>query len=160
MGRIGPLQMQDWYRGLIKTARLLSRYTDAEVVIISAVQVASEDSEADAYLRVLQHLGVPSDRIRVIRKGYETIEQLTVARELMETERRELVIISTFLHYPRVRWIARGLRATHHAAFGLPRPTEAVTDILLAVLFPLIDLAGGRAWFMHMVQRRRMAGKH
>src|SRR3989338_5995906 len=79
-GRIGPMEMQDWYRGLIKTEQLLSRYRDAEIFVISAVRVAGEDSEADSYLRVLKKIGVPSERIRVIRKGYETIEQMGIAR--------------------------------------------------------------------------------
>ena len=124
------------------------------------MQVAGEDSEADSYLWALHKIGVPSERIRVIRKGYETVEQLTVARDIRETEHKELVVISTFLHYPRVRWIARGLQATHHSVVGVPHPAEALTDILLTVLFPLIDMLGGRARFVKLVRRRRMAGKH
>jgi hypothetical protein len=135
--------------------------TDGSIVyIISNLQVEGYEHEADTYVSALWELGVPPNRYVVIREGLETIEQLHCANELAWGNK--LVVVSTMLHYPRVRWICwwDGIKAEHHVAWGIPRPAEALRDIAQWILFPLIDVLGLRDPFKTWTRGRRKAGKH
>lgn len=160
--RVGPRTRQDWYCGLIKAHELLQADPSAKILVISNVHVAGRPHEATVYAEALQEFGVSNGDVVVIRQAQETIEQLHLAAGIAQKLKKELVIISTWLHYPRVRWICwwDGIAATHHAAFGIPRPGEAIRDVALWVIFPLVDLFGKRELFLKKVEERRLKGVH
>jgi hypothetical protein len=110
------------------------------------------------YLSTLRRLGVNDKDIIVIEKTHETVEQIEIVTEYAKENNAKLIIISTFLHYLRVRWLCRGFVVEHHGAFGIPRPREAVTDIILTLIFPVIDLIGKKKWFSEKVGMRRVKG--
>ncbi|HWB33881.1 MAG TPA: ElyC/SanA/YdcF family protein [Candidatus Paceibacterota bacterium] len=159
-GRYGPRAWQDWYRGLLKARNILSASPDSCILVISAVHITGEKSEEELYVKALEELGVKRGKLVVIRKAQETIEQIRIAVDMGRSLGLQPVFISTWLHYPRVRWLCRGMQARHVVAWGIPRPREAITDVVLAFLFPVIDLAGKREWFLNRVTKRRMMGKH
>ncbi len=156
-GRIGPERFQDWYRCVEKALYLSSAMFPSRILIVSAFRASGGESEVEIYRRVFSELGA-SD-IGVIEKGYETTEQIDeIFKEAQATNSRP-VIVSTFLHYPRVRWICRGKKAVHRVAFGIPRPAEAITDIVSMILFPILDKTGIVPFFKRAVRKRRKKGK-
>ncbi|OGZ43903.1 MAG: hypothetical protein A3J55_00525 [Candidatus Ryanbacteria bacterium RIFCSPHIGHO2_02_FULL_45_17b] len=163
-GRIGPTRWQDWFRGLRRAVTIAKVIPNAEILILSNVRVANQPHEADLYSEALAEMGVIS--FRVIRECYETIEQINYSIDLAIQERKNLIFVSTFLHYLRVEWLIlthpdrKLVEVKHYSVLGIPRPKEALTDIVLTVLFPLIDLVGGRQWFLRAVNSRRLTGKH
>lgn len=165
-GRIGPDKWQDWYRGIKKVVSIAKHKVVSDLLILSNAQYTNQLHEADLYIGVLAKLGATTDvNIRVIRECYETTEQVNRSFELAVGEKKELVFVSTFSHYPRVQWLiwryknAVPVKVRHCIVFGVPRPREMITDIALAVLFPLIDIFGGRQWFLEAVNKRRIKGK-
>lgn len=167
-GRILPEEWQDWYRG-IKKAVSIARQSEkgsVEVLVLSDAKYYGQPHEADLYYRALTKLGATIYvNIRIIREGYETIEQVNRSFELAAEEGKELIFVSTFFHYPRVQWLIWRCKTTvpvkvrHCVAVGIPRPREAITDIILTLLFPLIDIFGGRRFFLKAVNKRRLKGK-
>ena len=158
-GRIGSKEGQDWYRGLV-IARNMQRDIGGRILVLSNVQIAGEEHEADLYAEALKELGVKDEYIVVVKEAQETVEQIKIAKEIADRADEKLIVISAFLHYPRVRYLCRGLGVAHRIVFGIPRPREAVTDIILTFLFPVIDLLGLREKFLEKVQNRRIGGKH
>lgn len=161
-GRYGPVEKQDWYRVLAKASALLKSYRPARILLISAAHIAGEESEIEASLRVLAKLGVSRSDIFVIRRAQETIERVEIAAKFAKLENVKMIIVSTFLHYLRVRYLCRGLGAEHYAAFGIPRPQDLFWNIALTFAFPIIDTwpwGNGRQWFREKVKARRESGK-
>ena len=160
--RIGPRKEQDWYRGLVKAQQLRdTRYPGAKFLLVTAVTIDG-NNEGGIYYEAMLELGIdPEDIIRA-NKAYETIEQLHICRDIAAERGSKLVLVSTWLHYLRVRWICMndGVRATHYVAFGIPRPREALRDIIATFLFPAIDLLGVRERLLRRVQERRQRGEH
>jgi len=165
-GRIGPRRFQDWYRGAVKAREYLGKYHPARILVLSDVHVNGEKHEADLYHKALTDAGVEEHGIEVIKEEQETIGQIDRLYKIAEEENAKLVIISTFLHYLRVAWLVWRKRTyrsglvevTHRAAFGIPRPREVITDVILWFVFPVIDLLGGRLWFQRKVSGRRVSG--
>jgi hypothetical protein len=161
-GRIGPKKFQDWYRGCVKAVKiekkLLANGDSVKIAVVSAVHIKDKPAEADFIFSALEELGAKN--IHIDLKSYETIGELEAVQEIAIKENAELIIISTFGHYLRVRWLARKISAKHFVAFGIPRPKELITDIILTFLFPIIDLLGKRDWFRKKVESRRENGKH
>lgn len=163
-GRIGPIMLQDWFQGLRRAVLIARLLPKTEILVLSNLKVSGQPHEADVYTEALTKLGAIN--IRVIRECYETIEQINRSFELAVEEKKDLMFISTFLHYLRVQWLIwrhpKNMRVSvkHCAVFGIPRPREALTDIILAFLFPFIDLFGVRRWFLKVVNQRRLSGKH
>ena len=159
-GRIGPEKFQDWFRGLKKAVSIAIK-SDGEVLVISNAQYTNQSHESDLYCKALTKLS--QVRHRVIRDGRETIEQVDLSFKLAKEEKKELVFVSTFFHYPRVQWLIwrckSASKVSHYISFGIPRPREMLTDIALAFLFPLIDILGGRQLFIRAVNKRRIEGK-
>lgn len=160
-GRIGNKEMQDWYQGLVLAKSLLNRYqSDSKILVLTALQVKGEKSEQEMYLSTLFKLGIKKDDIIVVNMGIETIEQVEGAITIAQEHNAELVIISVFLHYPRVRWLSRGHKEIYHKiVWGIPRPREVVTDLILMFIFPAIDMLGLKMWFLKNLKERRSGGK-
>src|SRR3989344_2864013 len=132
-GRIGPEKFQDWFRGLKKAVSIAIK-SDGEILVISDAQYTNQSHESDLYCKALAKLS--QIRHRVIRNGRETTEQVDLSFKLAEVEKKELVFISTFFHYPRVQlliWRCKSkklkVRVSHYISFGIPRPREMLTDI-------------------------------
>jgi hypothetical protein len=132
------------------------------VLVLSDVQIKGGRHEADTYAETLKELGCQN--LKVIRKGKETMGQIDFIRKAAGALAEkipgvELILISSFLHHWRVQRLARGLKATHITTWGMPIPTNALTDIFLTLLFPIIDKLGGREWFRDLAVKRRASGK-
>ncbi|MBA3789029.1 YdcF family protein [Patescibacteria group bacterium] len=159
-GRIGPPQMQDWYGSLNTCLSLLKKYEPSKILILSSFQAAGELSEIEWYQWALEDLSIPSEDVLYISQAKETSEQIEIASSLAKEQDAELIIISTFLHYPRAQWLCRGKGFRHCVGWGIPRPKEALTDIVLTFVFPVLDLLGQKEWFKNKVATRRGRGKH
>ena len=157
-GRLGPVELQDWYQGVKKAVSLLKQIPDSKILIVSDVHIDGEEHEADIYVRALRGLGVGGEDMVVVKDCYETIGQVDMIKKIAKEQSYKLIFISTFLHFPRVWLLARGMNVKHYLALGLPRPREAITDIILSFLFPIIDVLGGRVWFQKKVLHRRKEG--
>lgn len=166
-GRVGPEKWQDWYQGVKKAVSIAKRLgIRTEILILSNAQYTGQPHEADLYRKAIDKLGRIGVNLRIMRKGQETIEQVKKSFYLAIKEDKNLIFVSTFFHYPRVQWLIwryrhniAAARVKHRIAFGIPRPREMLTDIVLALLFPLIDIFGGRQFFLKAVNRRRIKGK-
>lgn len=158
-GRLGPVQLQDWYQGVKKAVTLFRRTPNSTVLVISNVHIQEEEHEADIYKKTLSKFNIHDENLLVVKDCYETIGQIDMIKKIAKEQSYKLIFISTFLHFPRVWWLARGMNVKHCVAFGLPRPREAITDIILSFLFPIIDVLGGRVWFQEKVVGRREEGK-
>ncbi len=167
-GRIGPLEWQDWYLQLVRTVSL-SCEMSAGILVISDVHIDGAEHEAYYYCDVLYQLGCSpcSDFTKLeagqyidLRECQETIGQMERVKEICHEYGFNPIFVSTWFHYFRVRWLTRGMKATHYVSFGLPRLLEAITDMILTFAFPVIDLAGKRRWFQEKIVGRRESGKH
>jgi vancomycin permeability regulator SanA len=160
-GRVGPRTLQDSYKLCKKAAELYKQEPGSKVVIITGFKTKQEGFEAAWYVDVLTTLGVSMDDMVLKLHGVETIEQLEIAKVFSDEAYPDFFVISTALHYPRVRYLCArmGLQARFKIVYGLPRPKEAITDALLIFLFPVIDLLGFRKKFQNAVIARRAKGK-
>jgi len=152
-GRFGPKSWQDWYRGC-KAAVALALGHDASILVASAFETEGTP-ETEFYREILEGMGATD--VVVIKEGLETIGQLDAA--FKAAAGRGLVVVSSVFHFPRVWWLCRGKSVRHRVVWGIPRPSEAIVDILLAILFPLIDFFGWRDKFQKRSEGRRVAGK-
>lgn len=165
-GRIGSRELQDWLLLCKKAALLQSSYRsvgrDSRILILSAFRaIGSTVSEADYYERALACYGVEKSEIQEAQCTYETIGELEYALHLAEKEHARLVIIVTFLHFPRVWWLTCGKNKVDcQIVFGIPRPEEAFTDMVGMILFPIIDLLGFRKTWQRYIRDRRIQGIH
>ena len=128
-GRVGSVYLQDWYQGVKKAVGLLKKIPNSKILIVSDVHIDGEEHEADIYVRALRGLGVRGEDMIVVKDCYETIGQIDIIKRMAKEHKARLIFVSTFMHYPRVRWLTTGMKAKHYVAFGIPRPREAVTDV-------------------------------
>lgn len=161
-GRIGKKHQQDWFRGIEKAVILHYIIPESEILVLSDVHVSEQVHEAEIYTETLTNMGVKS--FRVIRECYETISQVNKAIDIANCEDKNLIFVSTWLHYPRVEWLIKNKKKLvsikHFSVIGIPRPKEAVTDIILTILFPLIDMCDYHKWWLDKINERRKQGKH
>ncbi len=158
-GRYGPHHHQDWVRACGIAAKEVAQNPEAEILVVDGFQAQRQASDLELYCKELVRLKVDPERIRTINQGNETVAQLEIVEEQATKEKARVLLISTFLHYLRVRWLCRGLGYEHRVAWGIPRPREAVTDIILMFIFPILDLLDLRPWFQRQVTGRREDGK-
>ncbi len=168
-GRTGKDEDQDWYHVLKCAIQSIAANPHSTLVIPSAFKCADGSKESEFYretsLVIATSLGIPDmeKRILVLEKGTETIGQLHALKELLrENENSQLLIVSTFLHTWRIRYLCwkDNVKATHKIGswLGFPRWAEACTDIVFTFLFPLIDSCGLRKKFLAFVESRRAKG--
>lgn len=156
-GRIGDECEQDWYRGCFEAVLLEKQNRDSTIVVVSNV-TDNDFSEPDKYAETLQKMGARS--ITMVREAFETVRQIEVIERIERIVQEEgFIIVSTWTHYLRVRWLCRGKGWRHVVVGGIPRPREIVTDAILTFAYPLIELLGGRDWYLSWVEGRRGQGK-
>ncbi len=153
-GRVGPEEWQDWYRGCVRAVALASEQ-DAPILVPSAFKIGDGISEAGFYRIVLKKTGAAD--VEAVDEGLETIGQLEAV--FKAATGKKLIVVSSILHFPRVWWLCRGKGAQHSVIWGIPRPSEAITDLVLAFIFPFIDVFGLKDEFQKRSVRRRETGK-
>ena len=160
IGRIGPKEKQDWFRGLLKARDLIANLPGSKILIISNVFFPNGDNEADVYINNLKELGVTEEKIIIVRNNFETIGQIETAKKIMNEKKEKMIVISTWLHYLRVRYLFSNCHPIkHYIAFGIPRPREILTDITLTFLLPILDFFKLRTWLRKKIEQRRTKGK-
>lgn len=158
-GRIGKVESQDWYIQCKQAALLHGKISNSQIVITSALQVKDALPEEKYYTDVLNHLG---PNYISLGKGVETIEQLRIFKEYIEKNNSVLILLVTWTHFLRVKWLVYRVNlpiCKYIISWGIPRPKELITDIILTFVYPIIDLIGKGEWFRRRVVDRREGGK-
>ncbi|MBI2474669.1 MAG: YdcF family protein [Candidatus Taylorbacteria bacterium] len=139
--------------------KILEHGGSPDILVLSAVHIKGSRAEADYYVEALKKLG--AQNVSIERRGFDTIGQLQIAKAIAAEKKADLIIISTATHYLRVRWlcITEAVKAKHYITSGIPRPREAITDIILTFLFPIIDILGLRKKYLALISTRRKSGK-
>lgn len=130
-----------------------------QVLVLSRVHVVGYLPEADLSIELIEEWEQKTD-IRIIRECFQTRSQVDYVKELAAREGWEKVVfVCTWLHYLRVRHLARGMEAEIHGVFGMPYLRESLVNIVWTVgqfILPT-RLVKGIEDFM---DRRRAFGKH
>ncbi len=161
-GRFGPRAWQDWYCGIKAALNYSYLVYRCEILVLSAVHISGQKSEAEIYTEALESMGCNNPR--VIHEGQETIGQIEYAVNLARKENKVLVFFVSILHYPRVRWICKDYKDSVKIkivpVWGIPRPKEAITDFILIFMYPILDtlFSGFKGWFQNNVIERREMG--
>lgn len=174
--RLGPKHLHDWVRSCERALAIREREPGSEIYVASAVHVTGFPSEFELYKAEFLRRGLRVNEekpcfcilhdeqgpaVTLSRTGYETIGQIGLALEMAEIGHAErVVIVSTIMHFLRVRYLCRRIKAAHTVAWGIPNLTEACTDPILAALFPVLNLMGLRRQFQEWTVRHRKSGKH
>ncbi len=166
--RFGPEHWWDWKRQCRLAVELYRKYPDAVVLLPSAVHITGHKSEIELYREEFKRDGLlestknPDGRNALVLEPVEqeTVGQIKRGYQFADTLGMRLVVVSTWCHYLRVRYLCRGMGVTHKIAWGIPNPVEAVTDCILAVVFPLLDLFGAGKRFQKWAIKHRESGKH
>ncbi len=167
-GRIGLRTSQDWYRGLVMAKVMFNtsmlRREDARICVVSE-NLFDGIPEIVAYVDALHELGLADETAYLkIPRGRETIGHMRAVLDLCQ-KGDAVTFIASPLHFFRVLWIAfwwkftyQDVRAACVVAWGIPRPFEALTDAVLTVAFPVLDILGLREWFVLRTIGRRKEG--
>lgn len=165
--RFGPQHWHDWVAQCRKAAELQRELPDSVVFVPSAVHITGFPSEYEYYRDEMQRNGLRdwltingNPKLIMEKQGQETIEQCGLAFALAQKKSAKLIALSTFPHVLRLLYLCRGKGVTHKIAWGIPNPLEAVTDTILAVVFPILDFCGLGERFQAWVIRHRESGKH
>lgn len=163
-GRIGPEKLQDSYR-IIKTAvGLVKNNTVDKLLIFSAFKTNRvRKIELDCMIDTCKTEKLPEDKMIVQPIGYDTISVIQYAIDMCKKDTADLLIVSSQFHHLRIRWITsridkKGVTVKHKMIWGITRPQETLTDILLIFLYPVIDLFGYSFWFTNHIKIRRDKG--
>lgn len=154
-GRVGPKKWQDWYRSCLKATRIAQ---DGDVILVVSQFVETDFDEVRHYASMLRvHCGSRIS-VRVLREGFETCGQIDAAA--LRIASKPCVVVCSLPHWPRVWWLTH-LKPnwTRKIVIGIPRPRELVTDLVFIVVFPIIDMFGGREWWLRRANQRREKGK-
>ncbi len=160
--RIGPTAWQDYYRQSERTVeiarQLVASGNEVTIAIISAFQPPGKPSEIDIYRQALSGVG-PELTIRAYRDATDTVGQIERSFGLAAEMGASPVFISTWMHYPRVRYLTRGRRARHYGAFGIPQPAFLFLDPFFLIFQPVGDFLGITGWFRRAIIRERERGR-
>lgn len=159
--RLGPLRWQDWHRQVERTiaiARDLQRSGNrAEIAILSRFEPKGESSERELYLRLFNELA-PELSVIGYKETIDTVEQVERSFGLGAEKGARIIFVSTWMHYPRVIYLAHGRKAGHYGAFGLPSPIFALIDPLAMIFQPLAMACGLGGFFGRLTAERRDKG--
>jgi hypothetical protein len=92
-------------------------------------------------------------------RGLDTVEQCELALAKARADKTSLVTISCAAQALRVRCLLRGHGVRHSMAHGTPNRWLLFTNLVLTIIFPIIDQCGLREWWKQRVTQRRMLGK-
>ncbi len=163
-GRIGPSKLQDSYRIIKVAVNLVKNNTVDKLLIFSAFKTKNvKKIELECMIDTCRDEKLPEDKMIVRSVGYDTISVIKYAIDTCCEQKADLLIVSSQFHYPRICWIAsrldtKGVIVKHKMVFGISRPQETVTDILLIFLYPVLDLFRLSVWFTNHMKVRRDKG--
>jgi len=158
-GRRGSREKQDWYQTCIDAVCWKKVVQNAQIVVPCATQPTDGQREVEYYVQAVKELG---GEIEAIDEGYETVAQIKIFGRLARERKSDLILFTTFTHYPRIAWICWWNKIPVKklvVAWGIPRPREACTDLVLIFLYPMLDVLGLMDWFITKVINRRLEGK-
>jgi len=162
-GRFGSERIQEWYLAVKMAVSLAKKYDGAKLMLVTSFAVPGEGSEMDHYLGVLSRdFGISADTVEKIHSGLDTIGQLELADKYARDNGVDLIVVCTLWNSLRIKylvWRGKIKAEVVVSKWGIPRPREALTDIVLTFIFPVIDLLGGRNWFLRKTRERRAKGK-
>lgn len=159
--RFCPPGWADWYlqcRKAVQIQRsLIARGHLCELLIVSDAKYEGWRAEPEIYKEVLQELG--AEHIRIDPDCFDTISQLKKAVVIAKNEHKHLIVLATWMHFLRAKWLLRGAGAMLRVSWGVPYWRYAVMDILLTFFVPFCDLTGLRPWYLAYAKKKRDAGK-
>jgi hypothetical protein len=157
-GRIGKINQQDWYQTCVLASLLHKKINNSEVIVSSAAKIKDAKQEEEYYIEAMKGLNTP---LITLRKGYETITQLEIFKEYATERSAKLILLTTWSHYPRVKWVClrHNIKCEVKFSKGLPRPWELFTDAVIFFPYIIISLIGLEKWFVKKVTKRRQSGK-
>jgi hypothetical protein len=160
--RIGPTTWQDYYRQLARTAhvahQLYSNGDEVVIAVFSAFHPDGQRSERSVYAEVLATLA-PDIRVTVYKEANDTVGQIKRGLSFADTIGATPIFIATWMHYPRVRYLARGRRARYCGAFGIPHPAFFFIDLFCLIAQPIGDFLGISNRFRQVIIREREQGR-
>lgn len=164
-GRIGPEKYQDCFRLIKISIDLLNKNKVNKILLLSEFKSKqSKKSELEYIVELCKRFNVSDESLHIEKYGYDTLSQLRFTLDLCSKNNDELLILSSPLHYPRVRWTTYRLnkkykvKVSHKIAWGIPRPGDIVFDICLMFIYPVVDILGFSKWFTEHVKIRRDKG--
>jgi hypothetical protein len=153
-GRIGKEENQDWFKQCIIASRLKNEMN--EIIVTSSTKVG-ELTERYYYFDAMLRLGI---RIKIFDKGCETISQLEEIKKIAGES--EFFLIVTWTHFFRVKYLLKQMEmpnASIITAWGIPRPKELVTDVILTIASPIMYWFNLTEKFLNYTNARRASGK-
>lgn len=166
--RFGPKRWHDWIVQCRMAAKFQRQLPEAVVYVPSVVHISGFPSELEYYRTALAENGL-TESIQLISgikalmleaTGQETIGQVKQGYQFSCVTGTNLVVVSTLFHFPRVLYLCRGKGVMYKIAWGIPNPVEACTDLVLAILFPVLDLLGLGERFQKCAIKHRESRKH
>ncbi|MBC7981446.1 YdcF family protein [Candidatus Parcubacteria bacterium] len=164
-GRVGPPKYQDCFRLVKNSIDLLNAGKVDTILLLSEFKSKqSTKSELEYIAGVCEKFNVDKDKLHIEEYGYDTLSQIKFTLDLCSKNKDDLLILSSATHYPRVRWIAYRenkklkVNVAHKIAWGIPRPRDAVFDIVLIFAYPVVDLLGYSERFTNHMKIRRDKG--
>lgn len=164
-GRIGPEKYQDCYRIVKISIDILNKNKVDKILLLTDFKSKnSNKSELEYISEICEKYNVNNDKLHIEKYGYDTLSQIKFTLSLCKENKNDLLIVSSLLHYPRVRWIAYRVNkkykvnTKHKIALGIPRVRDAICDIILIITYPVIDLFGYSDKFTDHMKIRRNKG--
>jgi hypothetical protein len=165
-GRIGPWQLQDGYRIIEEAVKLANNENSDGTLLLTATKPKdSPKSELDYMLEVTAVEDLKLGHLYVVSRCFDTPSQIDYAIKLANLSGYgKLLILCSPLHYLRVKWIISripidtDLEISCKMVFGIPRPKEVITDLILTFMYPIIDTLGCDTWFRSYTEKRRSRG--
>ena len=159
--RIGPLKWQDWYRQVKKTARIAQKLTQeggiVTIGILSSFQPRRKSSEIELYISIFNKIA-PELTIVSYNETYDTLEQVKRSFEISKEMNAQLIFVSAWMQFPRVKYLAHSRNAEHFGVFGIPSPIYIFVDTLAMVLQPIVMFFGLSNFFHRITVSRREKG--
>lgn len=157
--RAGAVEQSDWHEQCRLAAQLQRRCGDAVIYVPSAFCQCGAKSELEFYSEQLRAVGVPADALRLDRQGLDTVEQCELAVALAKEMEARMIVVACRSQHWRVRYLLRHESVEFVVADGTPSAWLRFTNVVLTMLFPIIDCLGLREWWKHRVRRRRESGR-
>lgn len=139
---------------------MLERHPEDHILVVTAFRTP-DGTEEEHYRAAFAELGVRDDKLTVIARGLETVEEIEMAASFAHKRGDELMIVFTFTHGLRVPFLCawRHVKARGYAAWGLPRLMDLIVDPVLGLYFPLFCFFGSDRAFLNNLKRKRRAGE-
>ena len=159
LDRPGSVEQFDW-RVQCRLAADLQRTTPESIIYVpSAFRQAGTKSEIEFYRGQLLEEGVPEASLRLEPRGLETVEQCELALAVANREQSSLAVVVCEVQARRVRHLMKGHEVKFIIARGTPNQWLQFTNLILGVLFPVVDALGLRGWWKQRIAGRRLQGK-